>query len=222
MAATLRPSRRPIGRSTFLTPRQIPATVGVHGSHRDADEAAFRAEAAWLESPRARRAPASFDTAEGFALHRDWEKVLYDGRWSAVSWPEGVRRRGADYIKWLIFEEEYYRAGAPGRVNQNGIFLLGPTNMRSAPRHRRRAFMPTMASSEIVWAQAWSEPNAGSDLQASPPRATRDGDDWILNGQKIWASRAVWADWCSASSAPTRLPSATVPHVHPCPSTSRV
>jgi alkylation response protein AidB-like acyl-CoA dehydrogenase len=121
---------------------------------------------------------------------------LYDGRWSAVSWPEQYGGRGADYIKWLIFEEEYYRAGAPGRVNQNGIFLLGPTIMEVGTDAQKEKFLPTMASSEIVWGQAWSEPNAGSDLAGIKSKAMRDGDDWILNGQKIWASRAVWADWC--------------------------
>jgi alkylation response protein AidB-like acyl-CoA dehydrogenase len=113
-----------------------------------------------------------------------------------VSWPEQYGGRGADYIKWLIFEEEYYRAGAPGRVNQNGIFLLGPTIMEVGTDAQKEKFLPTMASSEIVWGQAWSEPNAGSDLAGIKSKAMRDGDDWILNGQKIWASRAVWADWC--------------------------
>jgi alkylation response protein AidB-like acyl-CoA dehydrogenase len=96
----------------------------------------------------------------------------------------------------LIFEEEYYRAGAPGRVNQNGIFLLGPTIMEVGTEEQKAKFLPSMASSEIVWGQAWSEPNAGSDLAGIRSKATRDGDEWVLNGQKIWASRAVWADWC--------------------------
>ncbi|MGA0878467.1 MAG: acyl-CoA dehydrogenase family protein [Ilumatobacteraceae bacterium] len=161
------------------------------------DEAAFRAEARhWLESHVPTEPLPSFDTAEGFALHRSWERTLSEGRWSAVSWPEEYGGRGADYIKWLIFEEEYYRSGAPGRVNQNGIFLLGPTIMEVGTPAQKARFLPTMASSEIVWAQAWSEPNAGSDLAGIASKAGRDGDDWILNGQKIWASRAVWADWC--------------------------
>ena len=90
------------------------------------------------------------------------------GRWSAVSWPEEYGGRGADYIDWLIFEEEYCRAGAPGRVNQNGIFLLGPTIMEIGTPEQKARFLPTMASGEIVWAQAWSEPNAGSDLASHP------------------------------------------------------
>jgi len=162
-----------------------------------AEEDAFRAEARrWLEANVPVEPLPSFDTAEGFEQHRQWEAVLAEGRWSAVSWPEEYGGRGADYIRWLIFEEEYYRAGAPGRVNQNGIFLLGPTIMEVGTEEQKARFLPRMASSRDVWAQAWSEPNAGSDMASIRSKATRDGDDWVIDGQKIWASRAVWADWC--------------------------
>ena len=84
---------------------------------RETDEQrAFRAEAReWLSANVPTSPLPSFDTEAGFARHREWERRLYEGRWSAVSWPEKYGGRGADYIKWLIFEEEYYRAGAPGR-----------------------------------------------------------------------------------------------------------
>jgi acyl-CoA dehydrogenase len=160
---------------------------------------AFRAEArAWLEANVPAEPLPSFDTAPGFARHREWEHTLYEGRWSAVSWPEEYGGRGADYIDWLIFEEEYYRAGAPGRVNQNGIFLLGPTIIEVGTPEQKARFLPSMASGEVVWAQAWSEPDAGSDLAALRSTATLadDGAEWVIEGQKIWASRAVWADWC--------------------------
>src|SRR3979409_783834 len=102
------------------------------------DEVAFRGEArAWLAAHVPPRRLASFDTAEGFAPRRVWEAELYEGRWSAVSWPVHYGGRGADYIKWLIFEEEYYRARAPGRVNQNGIFLLGPTIIEAGPEEQK-------------------------------------------------------------------------------------
>jgi alkylation response protein AidB-like acyl-CoA dehydrogenase len=161
------------------------------------DQQSFRAEArAWLADHVPATPLASFDTAEGFEAHRAWERILYDGRWSAVSWPEEFGGRGAGYIEWLIFEEEYWRAGAPGRVNQNGIFLLGPTIMEVGTPDQQARFLPTMASSEIVWAQAWSEPEAGSDMAAIRASATLDGDHWVLNGSKIWASRGAYADWC--------------------------
>ena len=118
-----------------------------------AEEDEFRAEArTWLEANVPSEPLPSFDTEEGFALHRDWERTLAGGRWSAVSWPEEYGGRGADYIHWLIFEEEYYRAGAPGRVNQNGIFLLGPTLMDFGTAEQKSRFLPRMAAGDEVWA----------------------------------------------------------------------
>jgi alkylation response protein AidB-like acyl-CoA dehydrogenase len=161
------------------------------------EEDAFRAEArTWLAEHVPGGPLPSFDTEAGFALHRRWEATLASDRWSAVSWPVEYGGRGADYIKWLIFEEEYHAAGAPGRVNQNGIFLLGPTIMEIGTPEQKARFLPAIARGEEVWAQAWSEPDAGSDMASIRSRAERDGDDWVLTGQKIWASRAVWADWC--------------------------
>jgi alkylation response protein AidB-like acyl-CoA dehydrogenase len=160
------------------------------------EQQAFRAEArAWLQAnvPAARLA--SFDTAEGFEAHRAWERRLSEGRWSAVTWPEAYGGRGLDLIRWLIFEEEYWRSGAPGRVNQNGIFLLAPTLMEYGTPEQKARFLPKMASGEEIWAQAWSEPQAGSDLAAVRATATREGDEYVLRGHKIWSSRAVFADW---------------------------
>ena len=112
-----------------------------------------------------------------------------------VSWPVEYGGRGANLLEWLIFEEEYYRAGAPRRVNQNGIFLLGPTLMEFGTPEQKARFLPKMASSEEVWAQGWSEPNAGSDMAAIQASARRDGDDYVLRGQKTWASRGAFAHW---------------------------
>jgi alkylation response protein AidB-like acyl-CoA dehydrogenase len=163
-----------------------------------ADEVAFREEArTWLEGNVPAEPLASFDTAEGFEQHRVWEAKLHEGRWSAVSWPVEYGGRGADYIKWLIFEEEYYRAGSPGRVNQNGIFLLGPTIIEAGTEEQKLRFLPRMAAGIDIWSQGWSEPNAGSDLAGIRSRAvlSDDGSEWILNGQKTWCSRGAFADW---------------------------
>jgi alkylation response protein AidB-like acyl-CoA dehydrogenase len=138
----------------------------------------------------------SFDlTREGFEAHRDWERKLNQGRWGMVTWPEELGGRGLDLIRWLIFEEEYYRAEAPTRVNQNGIFLLGPTMMEFGTEEQKSRFLPRMAAGDDIWAQAWSEPGAGSDLAGVRSTATREGDEYVLTGQKIWSSRAVFADW---------------------------
>jgi alkylation response protein AidB-like acyl-CoA dehydrogenase len=115
-----------------------------------------------------------------------------------VTWPETYGGRGLDLIRWLIFEEEYWRAGAPLRVNQNGIFLLGPTLMEFGTEEQKARFLPAMASGDEIWAQAWSEPQAGSDLAAVRSKAelSDDGSHYIINGQKTWSTRAVWADQC--------------------------
>lgn len=158
-------------------------------------ELAFRAEArAWLQANVPRDLP-PMDTAEGFALHKDWEKRLFDARWAVVSWPEPYGGRGASPVEWLIFEEEYWGAGGPGRVSQNGIFLLAPTMFEHGTQAQQDRFLPTMASAEQTWAQGWSEPNAGSDLASISSKAVRDGDGWRLSGQKTWSTRAGFCDW---------------------------
>lgn len=159
-----------------------------------ADEA-FRAEArAWLRD----RVPAeplpSLETAEGFAAHRAWEAELAADRWSVVDWPAAYGGRDAGLLRRLAFEEEYYAAGAPGRVGQNGISLLAPTLFDHGTPEQRARVLPPMASGEVVWAQAWSEPGAGSDLASLTSRARRADGGWLLTGLKTWSSRAAFAD----------------------------
>ncbi|BFT64476.1 acyl-CoA dehydrogenase family protein [Pseudomonas moorei] len=157
---------------------------------------AFRAEArTWLAANVPAEPLQSFDTEQGFAEHRAWEARLNEGRWGMVTWPTELGGRGCDLIEWLIFEEEYYRSGAPARVNQNGIFLLGPTLMEYGSEAQKARFLPRMATGEDIWAQGWSEPGAGSDMAAIRSKAERVGDHYVINGQKTWSTRAVWADW---------------------------
>ncbi|HTT42802.1 MAG TPA: acyl-CoA dehydrogenase family protein [Steroidobacteraceae bacterium] len=156
----------------------------------------FRAEVReWMSAHVPREPLATLESAAGFAQHREWERTLARGNWSMITWPREYGGRGAGLIEWLIFEEEYYRAGAPLRVNQNGIFLLGPTLMEFGTPAQRARYLPRMAAGEDIWAQAWSEPQAGSDLAALRASATRDGDSYLLRGHKIWSSRAACADW---------------------------
>ncbi|MGW5419006.1 acyl-CoA dehydrogenase family protein [Streptomyces sp. NPDC003943] len=158
-------------------------------------EEEFRAEArAWLRAHVPAEPLPSLETAEGFAAHRAWEAELAADRWSVVSWPERYGGRGADIFRWLAFEEEYYAAGAPGRVSQNGINLLAPTLFDHATEEQRVRILPSMATGETVWAQAWSEPEAGSDLASLSSRAVRTAGGWLLSGQKTWSSRAAFAD----------------------------
>lgn len=160
-----------------------------------AGEAAFRAEArAWLAANVPAEPLPSLETEKGFAAHRAWEARLHADRWSVVSWPREYGGRGVDIFSWLVFEEEYYAAGAPGRVSQNGINLLAPTLFDHATEEQRARVLPAMASGEVIWAQAWSEPESGSDLASLKSRALRTDGGWLLSGQKTWSSRAAFAD----------------------------
>ncbi|MBM3693449.1 MAG: acyl-CoA dehydrogenase [Actinobacteria bacterium] len=155
-------------------------------------ETAFRAECrAWLEANVPHGLP-SGDTREGFARHLDWERALFDAGWAVVSWPEEYGGRGASPMEWLVFEEEYYRAGGPQRVTQNGIFLLAPTVFEFGTPAQKDHILPRMARGDDLWCQGWSEPGAGSDLAGIQSRAARDGDGWRLSGQKTWTTRGAF------------------------------
>lgn len=158
-------------------------------------EEAFRAQCrAWLEANVPRPALPSGDTREGFAAHLEWERKLFDARYAVVSWPEEFGGRDASLWEWLIFEEEYYRAGAPQRVTQNGIFLLAPTIFEFGTPEQQARILRRMASAEQTWCQGWSEPNAGSDLAGISSKAVRDdaAGGWRLTGQKTWTTRGAF------------------------------
>jgi alkylation response protein AidB-like acyl-CoA dehydrogenase len=161
-------------------------------------EEAFRQEVrAWLTANVPRTPLPSGDSAEGFAAHKLWEKQLFEARWAVVSWPRQYGGREASLVEWLIFEEEYYRAGAPNRISQNGIFLLAPTLFEFGTPEQKERVLPRMAAAEDLWAQGWSEPNAGSDLASLKSRAVRDEarGGWRLTGQKTWCTRGAFCDW---------------------------
>ena len=158
-----------------------------------AEDQAFRHEArSWLEAHVPRPALPSGDTKEGFAAHLEWERLLFESRWAVVSWPVEFGGRGASLWQWLIFEEEYYRAGAPQRVTQNGIFLLAPTLFEFGTPEQQARILPRMAAAEDLWCQGWSEPGAGSDLAAIASRAERTEVGWRLTGQKTWTTRGAF------------------------------
>jgi alkylation response protein AidB-like acyl-CoA dehydrogenase len=155
-------------------------------------EQAFRAEArAWLSANVPQGLP-SGDTTEGFALHLEWEKKLFDARWAVVSWPEEYGGRGASVWEWIAFEEEYYRAGGPQRVTQNGIFLLAPTLFEFGTQEQQDTLLPRMANAQDLWCQGWSEPGSGSDLASLKSRADKVEGGWKLNGQKTWTTRGAF------------------------------
>ena len=136
----------------------------------------------------------SYDTEEGFRQHRLWDRILFDAGLSVIAWPQRYGGRDATLLQWVVFEEEYFRAGAPGRASANGTSMLAPTLFAHGTEEQRERILPKMASGEEIWAQAWSEPEAGSDLASLRSTATRTDGGWLLNGQKIWSSRAVFGD----------------------------
>jgi alkylation response protein AidB-like acyl-CoA dehydrogenase len=149
----------------------------------------------WLAANVANPPLPSLDTEAGFAAHREWERLMYDARMAVVTWPERHGGRDAGLIEWLVFEEEYWAAGAPVRVSQNGIFLLAPTIFEFGTEAQRDRYLAPMAKAEEVWAQGWSEPGAGSDLAALRSRAEKVDGGWRLSGQKTWSTRGAFADW---------------------------
>jgi alkylation response protein AidB-like acyl-CoA dehydrogenase len=163
-------------------------------------ERAFRDEArSWLTAhvPRGGLPSPSGDTPEGFQLCKQFEQELFAAGWAVVSWPREYGGREATLIEWLIFEEEYYRAGGPQRISQNGIFLLAPTLFEFGSDEQKRRILRKMAAAEEVWAQGWSEPNAGSDLAGIQSRAVRDErrSGWRITGQKTWCTRGAFCDF---------------------------
>jgi alkylation response protein AidB-like acyl-CoA dehydrogenase len=163
----------------------------------DFDEATeqFRAEVRdFLEANKKSFPTKSYDTADGFEQHRRWDKTLYDAGLSVITWPEKYGGRDATLLAWVVFEEEYFRAGAPGRASANGTSMLAPTLFAHGTEEQLDRVLPKMASGEEIWAQAWSEPESGSDLASLRSTATRTDGGWLLNGQKIWSSRAVFGE----------------------------
>lgn len=156
---------------------------------------AFRDEVRlFLDTNRSSFPTTSYDTAEGFDQHRRWDRVLYDAGLSVITWPQRYGGRDASLLHWLVFEEEYFLAGAPGRASANGTSMLAPTLFAHGTEEQRARILPAMASGEEIWAQAWSEPESGSDLASLRSTATRTDGGWLLNGQKIWSSRAPFGD----------------------------
>ena len=161
----------------------------------DEETLAFQAEVReFLAANREHFPTRSYDTEEGFAQHRVWDRVLFDAGLSVIAWPQKYGGRDASLMQWIVYEEEYFRAGAPGRASANGTSMLAPTLFAHGTEEQVDRVLPAMASGEEIWAQAWSEPESGSDLASLRSTATKTDGGWKLNGQKIWSSRAVFGD----------------------------
>ncbi|WP_336951269.1 acyl-CoA dehydrogenase family protein [Sphingobium aromaticivastans] len=161
---------------------------------------AFRQEAAdWLNQ----QLSGPFKAVRGQTNHTDnveerraWEQALGEARWSVVGWPEQWGGRNASIAEQVIFAEEYARAKAPPRVGHLGVELLGPTLLTLGNEEQKARFLPDIAHGRAIWCQGYSEPGAGSDLANVKTKARAEGDKYIIDGQKIWTSMGMIADWC--------------------------
>jgi alkylation response protein AidB-like acyl-CoA dehydrogenase len=131
-----------------------------------------------------------------FETLRAWDAKTADAGWAAVSWPEEFGGRGATVLEQLAYAEETTRARAPLPLNVIGLNNIAPAIMQYGSEAQNRTLLPRMMRADDIWCQGMSEPEAGSDLASLRTRAVRDGDDFVVNGQKIWTSLGQRADWC--------------------------
>lgn len=133
---------------------------------------------------------------EAFAERLAWDRHMAAAGWTCIGWPIEHGGRGLSLPQQVIFHEEYARADAPARVNHLGEELLGPTLIAFGTPEQQERFLPKIRAVEELWCQGYSEPGAGSDLAAVATRARLEGDEWVIDGQKVWTSLAQESDWC--------------------------
>jgi alkylation response protein AidB-like acyl-CoA dehydrogenase len=165
-----------------------------------AQDEAFRTEfRAWLQNnlqdATPIREPLADEEAADWEARIRWHRKLNEGGWVAISWPREYGGRGASILQNIVYHEELERAGTAAPFTGFGIPLLGPTLIHWGTSEQKRRFLPKILTAEEIWCQGYSEPNAGSDLAGLQTRAIEDGDDFVVNGSKIWTSAAQRADW---------------------------
>src|ERR1051325_6671680 len=159
-------------------------------------EQEFRDEVrTWLEENHPGPEPeAGLD--EIMAFRREWQLKLHEAGWAGISWPKEFGGRGATLIEQAIFSEEMVRANAPSPANVLGLVMGGPVVIAHGSEEQKKRYLEPILSGEEIWCQGFSEPEAGSDLAALKTKAVKDGDDWLVTGQKVWTTLAHEAKWC--------------------------
>jgi alkylation response protein AidB-like acyl-CoA dehydrogenase len=152
----------------------------------------------WLEDnlPEGWGQPSfSMTPSERRAFNDEWTKKLHDGGWICASWPTEYGGKGLTLLQQVVLNEEFARAQAPLRADFFGDTLVGPTILQWGTEEQKKFFIPGILNGTIAWCQGFSEPDAGSDLASLKTRAELDGDEWVINGQKVWTTQAQFADY---------------------------
>jgi alkylation response protein AidB-like acyl-CoA dehydrogenase len=159
------------------------------------EEEAFRDELrGWLGDNAPGKEPEGDEA--GFEFRRAWQRKLYDAGWAGLSWPKEYGGRGASLVEQAIFNEEIVRAQAPQMANVLGLAMGGPTVIAHGTDEQKERYLLPILSAEEIWCQGFSEPDSGSDLASVKTTAVRDGDDWLVTGQKVWTTLAHHSKWC--------------------------
>jgi alkylation response protein AidB-like acyl-CoA dehydrogenase len=167
------------------------------------EEAAFREEVrAWMKQSAPEREPGQLSTSHSFSdfdeifvtQGKRWQRRIHDGGWAGITWPVEYGGRGGTFVESMIFRQEEARFDVASGLFAVGIGMAGPTIIGHGTDAQRGRYLPAMLRGEEVWCQLFSEPGAGSDLASLSTRAVRDGDEWVVNGQKVWSSGAHHSD----------------------------
>ena len=170
-------------------------------------EAAFRLEArAFLEAHAKPKDPASVGHSGGLVAGSEaekqhvreaqqWQALLYDNGWAGITWPKEYGGRGGTSVQQMIWNQELAKFDAAPGVFAQGIGMAGPTLIKHGSDAQKARFLGPMLRGDELWCQLFSEPGAGSDLAALSTKAVQDGDEWVVNGQKVWTSSAHYCDW---------------------------
>jgi len=168
------------------------------------EEAAFRAEArAWLDANAELRGPDDTPADvlgeragdEIIKAAQAWQKKKADAGWAVLHWPTSYGGRGATPMETVVWRQEEARYKTPPNIFGIGLGMCGPTILTHGTEEQKAKWIPELLSGEKIWCQLFSEPSAGSDLAGLRSTAVRDGNDWIINGQKIWTTGAHFCDW---------------------------
>ncbi|MBA2506231.1 MAG: acyl-CoA dehydrogenase family protein [Thermoleophilaceae bacterium] len=161
------------------------------------DEQAFRDEVrAWISDNHPGKEPEGLSEDDQWKFRVDWQRQLHEGGWAGVSWPKEYGGRGATLIESALFNEELAASRAPGPANVLALAMGGPTLIGHGSEEQKERFLPPILTAEEIWCQGFSEPESGSDLASLKTKAVKDGDDWVVTGQKVWTTYAHHAKWC--------------------------